>query len=200
MLKYINENNMGDGFLVTNLYLVRHAHSTYTPDEIGRPLSIKGFTDAERISDILKYENIEVVISSPYKRAVQTVERIAKDIGKEIIIEEDFKERTLSSMPVEDFDIAVKKVWEEPTFSWEDGESNIIAQKRGIKALLKVLKAYEGKNIAVGTHGNIMVLIMNYFDRKYDFSFWKELDMPDVYKLTFDNINLKEVSRNWKRI
>jgi 2,3-bisphosphoglycerate-dependent phosphoglycerate mutase len=186
--------------LVTNLYLVRHAHSTYTPDEIGRPLSTKGFTDAERISDILKYENIEVVISSPYKRAVQTVERIAKDIEKEIIIEEDFKERTLSSIPVEDFDIAVKKVWEEPTFSWEDGESNVIAQKRGIKALLRVLKAYEGKNIAVGTHGNIMVLIMNYFDRKYDFSFWKELDMPDVYKLTFDNINLKEVSRVWNRI
>ncbi len=185
--------------MVTNVYLVRHAHSTYTPDELGRPLSAKGYTDAERISDIIEYENIQVVISSPYKRAIQTVERIAKDIGKEIIIEKDFKERIISLKPIEDFNIAITKVWAEPTFSWEDGESNVIAQKRGIKALLKVLKTYEGKNIAVGTHGNMMVLIMNYFDRKYDFSFWKGLDMPDVYKLTFDNANLKEVNRIWNR-
>jgi len=77
-------------FLVTNLYLVRHAHSTYTPDEIGRPLSTKGFTDAKRISNILENENIDVLISSPYKRAVQTVARIATVIGKEVIIDGGF--------------------------------------------------------------------------------------------------------------
>jgi 2,3-bisphosphoglycerate-dependent phosphoglycerate mutase len=75
----------------------------------------------------------------------------------------------------------------------------MIAQKRGIKATLKVLETYEGKNIAIGTHGNIMVLIMNYFDRKYGFSFWKDLDMPDIYKLSFDNMDLKEVNRIWNR-
>lgn len=32
-----------------------------------------------------------------------------------------------------------------------------------------------------------MVLLMNYFDSKYDLQFWKTLHMPDVYKLTFDN-------------
>ncbi|NRG46536.1 histidine phosphatase family protein [Bacillus sp. CRN 9] len=185
--------------MLTNLYFVRHAHSTYTPDELGRSLSTKGLSDAERISNFLYNENIDIIISSPYKRAVQTVQGIAKVIGKEVIIEDDFKERNLSVKPVEDFNLAITKVWEEPTFSWEGGESNIISQKRGIKAMLKVLETYEGKNIAVGTHGNIMVLIMNYFDGKYDFSFWKDLDMPDIYKLTFDKKNLKEVKRIWNR-
>jgi 2,3-bisphosphoglycerate-dependent phosphoglycerate mutase len=199
MLKFIKKIIWERTILLTNLYFVRHAHSTYTPDELGRPLSTKGLADAERISKILENENIDIIISSPYKRAVQTVEGVAKFIGKEVIIEEGFKERDLSVKPVEDFHLAITKVWEEPTFSWEGGESNIIAQKRGIKAILKVLETYEGKNIAVGTHGNIMVLIMNYFDEKFGFGFWKDLDMPDIYKLTFDNKNLKEVNRIWNR-
>ena len=181
----------------TTIYFVRHAHSTYTPDELGRPLSLEGLKDVSRISNILEKEEIEVVLSSPYKRAIQTVEGIAKVIGKNVIIEDDFKERKLSGKTVEDFNSAITKVWENPNFSWEGGESNHTAQKRGVHAMLKVLKKYENKNIAVGTHGNIMVLMMNYFDEKYGFNFWKELDMPDVYKLTFDHLNLKNVNRIW---
>lgn len=29
---------------MTTLYFVRHAHSTYTPDEVERPLSEKGYS------------------------------------------------------------------------------------------------------------------------------------------------------------
>jgi 2,3-bisphosphoglycerate-dependent phosphoglycerate mutase len=177
--------------------LVRHAHSTYTPDEVGRPLSPRGLVDAERVSHILENENLDLIVSSPYKRAIQTVEGAAKFLGIEVVIEDGFKERTLSITPVEDFHLAITRVWEEPRFSWEGGESNMIAQNRGIKAIFKLLERYEGKNIAVGTHGNIMVLIMNFFDQKYDISFWKDLDMPDIYKLTFDNRNLIEVNRIW---
>ncbi|MCK0473179.1 histidine phosphatase family protein [Halalkalibacter sp. APA_J-10(15)] len=185
--------------MLTHLYFVRHAHSTYTPEELTRPLSSKGLADAKSISSILEKENIDIIMSSPYKRAVQTVEGIAQCIGKEIVIEDGFKERNLSAQPVEDFHVAITKVWEEPTFSWEGGESNIVAQKRGVKAMLKVLETYEGKNIVVGTHGNIMVLMMNYFDEQYGFHFWEGLDMPDIYKLTFDKKNLREVERIWHR-
>lgn len=184
---------------MTNLYFVRHAHSIYTVDELKRPLSSQGIMDVERITEILEKENIDYVISSPYKRAVQTIERIAQLTDKELIIESDFKERNLSEKPIENFDEAITKVWEDETFSWEGGESNLIAQKRGIKATIEVLEKYEGKNIVIGTHGNIMVLIMNFFDKRYGFDFWKELDMPDIYKLTFEKTKLKEVNRVWKR-
>ena len=185
--------------MLTNLYFVRHAHSTYTPDEFRRPLSEKGVADAKKITQILEKENMDCVISSPFKRAVQTVEGVANIFGKEVIIDKCFRERKLSGSPVENFDLAVTKVWEEPTFTWKGGESNIIAQKRGVKATFEVLKRYEGNNIAIGMHGNIMVLIMNYFDSKYDFGFWKRLDMPDIYKLTFDGTTLKEVNRVWTK-
>lgn len=166
--------------LQTNLYFVRHAHSTYTPDEFGRPLSERGFTDANTVTDLLKNETVEYVYSSPYKRSIQTVKGIAKYIGKEIELVEDFKERILAEGPVEDFPSAIKKVWDDYGFSWKGGGSNKVAQKRGVHATLQVLDRNIGKNVVIGTHGNIMVLIMNYFDQIYGYEFWKELEMPGI--------------------
>ena len=184
--------------LITNLYFVRHAHSTYTPEELERPLSIQGANDAKVVTELLMKENIEIVCSSPYKRAYQTVEGIAKYMGTEIEIVDELKERKLSENPVEDFTSAITKVWEHENFAFDGGESNIIAQKRGVNATLQILKKHKGKNIAIGTHGNIMVLIMNYFDKKFDFRFWKELEMPDIYKLTFQENELIDVKRIWE--
>lgn len=191
------ELHKGRRSLQTNVYLVRHAHSTYTADELGRPLSEKGIVASENVRRLFANKKIDAVLSSPYKRAIQTVECVAAGIGKEVIIKEGFKERRLSEKPMEDFQAAIAKVWEDPTFFWEGGESNVAAQKRGVQALLNVLEEYEGKNIVIGTHGNIMVLLMNFFDRNYDFLFWKSLEMPDIYKLMFQSKNLINVERIW---
>ncbi|WP_259417200.1 histidine phosphatase family protein [Bacillus toyonensis] len=172
---------------MTTIYFVRHAHSTYTKEERERPLSEKGHCDAENVTRLLKDGHIDVVISSPYKRAIQTVQGIANTYNVSIQIEEDLRERLLSSEPLEDFNDAIENVWEDWTFAYEGGESNDVAQKRAILCMQNILEKYKGKNIVIGTHGNIMVLLMNYFDSKYDFQFWKTIQMPDVYKLTFDN-------------
>ncbi|WP_226683224.1 histidine phosphatase family protein [Sutcliffiella horikoshii] len=182
---------------MTNLYFIRHAHSTYTPDELERPLSEKGMQDAEKILAAIKPDIIEVAVSSPYKRAIQTIEGVAEYFNLDIEIFEDLKERTLTGKPAEDFTAAITKVWEDSNFAWEGGESNMEAQARGIKVVHHLLEKYEGKNVAIGTHGNIMVLIMNHFDKQYDFSFWNGLDMPDIYKLTFDRDVLVGVRRLW---
>ncbi|WP_078381205.1 histidine phosphatase family protein [Sutcliffiella halmapala] len=182
----------------THIYFVRHAHSAYTPDELMRALSVRGMEDAKGVAEILRKENIDVVLSSPYKRAIQTVEGVAKIIESEIKIVDGFKERTLASGMLDNFQEAIEKVWQETDFSWEGGESNEVAQKRGITSLLKTLDTYKGKRVVVGTHGNIMVLIMNYFAKKYDYEFWKTLVMPDIYKLTFNNKELVSVERVWE--
>ncbi|MGG4168859.1 histidine phosphatase family protein [Rossellomorea vietnamensis] len=180
---------------MTKLYLVRHAHSVYTAEELTRPLSEKGRRDAVSVTERLKKEKIDVVCSSPYKRAVETVEGIARHINQEITLVEQMRERTLSSVPVGNFQEAISSVWAEPALSLEGGESNLIAQKRGVNGIFKILKEYNGKNVVIGTHGNIMVLVMNYFDETYGVEFWRELEMPDIYCLTFDDANLKSVSR-----
>ncbi|MGM2819096.1 histidine phosphatase family protein [Bacillus cereus group sp. Bce001] len=180
---------------MTIIYFVRHAHSTYTKEERERPLSEKGHLDAENITHLLKDKHIDVVISSPYKRAIQTVQGIANTYHVSIEIEEDLRERLLSSEPVADFNDAIENVWEDWSFAYEGGESNDVAQRRAAICMQSILKKYKGKNIVIGTHGNIMVLLMNYFDSKYDFQFWKTLRMPDIFKLNFHNEDLVSAER-----
>ncbi|MEC2919184.1 histidine phosphatase family protein [Bacillus tropicus] len=180
---------------MTTIYFVRHAHSTYTKEERERPLSEKGHLDAENVTRLLKDKHIDVVISSPYKRAIQTVQGIANTYHVSIEIEEDLRERLLSSEPVADFNDAIENVWEDWSFANEGGESNDVAQRRAVICLQNILKKYEDKNIVIGTHGNIMVLLMNYFDSKYDFQFWKTIRMPDIFKLNFHNEDLVSAER-----
>ncbi|RFA33528.1 histidine phosphatase family protein [Virgibacillus dokdonensis] len=186
--------------MLTNLYFVRHAHSVYTPGEMRRPLSERGFKDSKVVTDLLKKEKIDCVFASPYKRAIQTVEGIAAYIHQEIIIVDGFKERILAGEPVKDFTAAITKVWQEENFAWQGGESNKTAQKRAIDSLSRILGRNAGKNLVIGTHGNIMVLMMSYFDNRYGFDFWKCLEMPDIYKLSFEEKKLMEVEQIWERI
>lgn len=180
---------------MTTIYFVRHAHSTYTKEERERPLSEKGQLDAENVTHLLKDRHIDVVISSPYKRAIQTVQGIANTYDVSIQIEEDLRERLLSSESVTDFNDAVQKVWEDWDFAHEGGESNDVAKRRAVICMQNILKKYKDKNIVIGTHGNIMVLLMNYFDSKYDFRFWKTIRMPDIFKLNFHNEDLVSAER-----
>ncbi len=184
MLKYSNYCG-GGNLMITAIYFVRHAHSDYTADEWNRPLSARGWQDAKLITEILSNQSIDLIISSPYKRAIQTIEGLASQLSSGIMINDDFRERLLSDQPVDDFNQAISQVWSDPSFFYEGGESNIVAQQRGVNALNSILTQYNGKNIVISTHGNIMVLIMNYFDSQFDFAFWRKLAMPDIYRMTF---------------
>ncbi len=86
-------------------------------------------------------------------------------------------------------------MWEDWDFAYEAGESNEVAQRRAVICMQNILKKYEDQNIVIGTHGNIMVLLMNYFDSKYDFRFWKTLRMLDIFKLNFHNEDLISAER-----
>lgn len=181
----------------TNIYLVRHAHSFYTPDEINRPLSDKGLLDAIRVTELLIKEKITHVFSSPFKRAIQTVEDVANIFDLNIVINDNFRDRKLADHSVDDFNKVIFEYWQDFNFSLEGGETSYVAQARGVKALQNILEHYSGGNIVIGTHGNMMVLIMNYFDQTYDYDIWRQLKMPDIYKLSFDEKKLMNVKPMW---
>lgn len=184
--------------MATNIYFVRHAHSTYTPEELNRPLSEKGIKDAEQVTRLLAGEHITHVVSSPYKRAIQTVEGAANFFGIKIELDNGFRERKLADSAIDNFDKVVLKYWQDFKFSVSGGETGYFAQERGVKSLINTLDKYRGGNIGIGTHGNIMVLIMNYYDKKYGYDFWNGLSMPDIYKLSFEDGRLLEVKRIWR--
>ena len=166
------------------IFLVRHAHADWTPDE-NRPLSAQGLRDAKILADTLAANPIEMVISSPYLRAIQTVQPLASRLGLEVSKDDRFRERALGCFSDVSFTEAVRRTWMDFSFSYPDGESNSAAQVRAVQAL-QALTKHEAEHVAVGTHGNIMALILNYYDPTVGFDFWSKLSMPDYRELVID--------------
>ncbi|WP_248926266.1 histidine phosphatase family protein [Paenibacillus hamazuiensis] len=183
----------------TTIYFIRHAESPYTPgNERERGLSDKGREDAQRVSAVLAEEQIELFVSSPYERAIRTIAPLAAAQGKDIAIEEDLRERKMAGADfiIGDRFIQSKQLlYEDFNYSFLGGESSREAQHRAIDVILRLLDEHKGKKIAIGTHGDIMTLMMNYFDPAYNFEFWKQLTMPDIYRLLFKGTKLVEVDR-----
>ncbi|WP_235988873.1 histidine phosphatase family protein [Aquibacillus kalidii] len=190
----------------TSIYMVRHAKSPFTfGKESSRRLSKEGETDAKKVTQILIDKDIDVVVSSSYTRAVQTVQELANYKGLNVITYEELKERPIKGLnyklPEKEITDAIKLSFEDKNFCLEGGESVYKAQKRAIPIIMQLLKIYQQKNIVIGTHGNIMTIIMNYFDNRYGYNFWKSTSKPDIYRLDFDNKgSLIEVERLWNSL
>ncbi|WP_435151664.1 histidine phosphatase family protein [Haladaptatus sp. DFWS20] len=183
---------------MTTIYFIRHAHAPWVPNrEAERPLSERGRVDAEHVADLLADRDIDAVVSSPYARAIQTVRPTADYHDLEIAIEEEFHERRLTDSSVESFgetfESAIEGVWNDWSFSWPDGESNLTAQERGVSALERTLEDHEDESVVVGTHGNLLTLVLNHYDDRFGFDFWnEELTMPDVYEAQFEGGEMVE--------
>ncbi|TBL78916.1 histidine phosphatase family protein [Paenibacillus thalictri] len=180
----------------TFVYFVRHAESPYIEGmERSRGLSDRGKSDALKVKWILDSEHIDVFISSPYERAIQTIKESAG--LNDILILEDLRERTIGDIQKVGFKEAKLKVYKEKEYSFPDGESSAKAQERAVTQINNMLDVHAGKKIVVGTHGDIMTLIINYFDNRFDFDFWESTSMPDIYKLEFKGRELIKVVRMW---
>lgn len=182
---------------MTTIYLVRHAHSTYSPDEKARPLSERGTADAEQLRLFFQEITPDYIYASPYRRAIETVQPIAEHYGLPIQEAEVFQERVLAPGQLDDFQQAVEYVWNHPDKNPYGGESNNTAQHRVVAGARQLVRKHTNETVVVGTHGNIMVLLMQHFDPAYDYSFWSHLAMPAVYRLVFDGetcLQIEEVS------
>ncbi|EEL69605.1 Phosphoglycerate mutase [Bacillus mycoides] len=183
--------------------MVRHGESPKLEgNERTRGLTEKGILDAHRVTEILETEGIDTFISSPYKRAMLTIEKSANYHEKEIVVYENLKEcRFLSEDKIiSDKEVypLVKKMFSNPDFTLTGGESYVDCQRRVVKILKEILMDFQGHKIVVGTHGLVMTLMMNYFDNQYGLEFLMNTSKPDVYKLEFKDEQLINVERLWR--
>ncbi|MEK4525295.1 histidine phosphatase family protein [Paenibacillus sp. FSL H8-0104] len=184
----------------TIVYMVRHAESPYTEGtERTRGLTLQGKMNAERITEILTNEGIHAIVSSPYARAILTLEGVAAALELDIQIMEDLRERHFSDDMIadEEFEPASKKMFDDPDYALPGGESNTVCQSRAVGVLKQILEEYKGEKVAIGTHGHVMTLMMNYFDSSYGLDFMNQTKKPDIYRLQFDEMELENVTRLW---
>lgn len=165
-------------------YFIRHAHSNYTPDEINRPLSDKGRKSLAHL-EFLSDKPIAAIYSSPYQRAVQTVEPLAQSLKLAIQTDKRLIERKLSSQAIadQDFEESLMKLWSRPKFSLVDGESNQQAQQRALALLHELESKHQNEEIIISSHGNLICILLSAFDSRIDYNFWHNLPMPDVLVL-----------------
>jgi 2,3-bisphosphoglycerate-dependent phosphoglycerate mutase len=187
----------------TFIYMVRHGESPKLEgSERTRGLTDKGKSDARIVAELLKDEGIDTFISSPYRRAVLTIEDFAQSLGKKVLVFEDLKEIVFSSedkiIPDKELYPLVEKMFSEPDFFLPGGESITVCQNRAIRILNNILINNNGQKVVIGTHGAVMTMMMSYFDPQFDYNFLLMASKPDIYRMEFDNGVLKGTERLWK--
>lgn len=181
---------------MTTIYYVRHAQPNHeNHNDLTRELTAKGLEDRKIVTEYLRNKQIDVVLSSPYKRAIDTVIPIAQERNLTIQTVDDFRERKIDNGWIEDFLGFTRRQWEDFSYKLSDGESLGEVQQRNIRALRIVLKEYEGKNVVIGGHGTALSTIINYYDKSFGFEQFCAMKarMPWVVKFVFSGEVLLEL-------
>jgi 2,3-bisphosphoglycerate-dependent phosphoglycerate mutase len=160
-----------------------------------RPLTLKGKEDSKLVTDYLRDKGIHVVLSSPYLRAVETVKDFADSFGCTIITVDDFRERKVDGVWIEDFNRFTEQQWSDFDYKLSDGECLREVQVRNTDALMRVLKDYRNKNIVIGSHGTSLSTIINYFEPSFGFNDFQRIRtiMPWIVKFTFQGDELVHI-------
>jgi len=174
----------------TTVYFIRHAKPDISvKDDMTRPLSLEGIEKSKELINTFKEIKIDHIYSSPFKRAIQTIEPIAKEKNIKIEIIDDFRERKMSNEWIENYEEYSKKQWDDFSYKLADGESLNEVQKRNIKEMEKILLKNIGKTILIGTHGTALSTIINYYDGTFLYNNFLEMVniTPYIIKMEFNN-------------
>ena len=204
----------------TIIYLIRHAetidedgirYTNETFQEINEKeiLSIEGEEAAKKLSENNELNEIDTIWCSSYVRAKQTAKYIAYKNKIQYNLDDRLCERKLGN--IEDLAEFMKdKETRDPSreqlafpdFKTREGECANETKKRMTECINEIIKKYEGKRIAIVSHGgSIKFFLLNYCSVNNNLILEykrKELEItsPCLLKLTYrDNklVNLEKI-------
>ena len=174
---------------MTRVYFVRHAEPVHSwKDDRTRPLTQEGETDSNKVTDFIRSIPVDVFVSSPYKRSLDTISGSAALHKKDIITDERLRERQSGGGYYNHS--MLRRRWADFTYCEPDGEHLQSVQKRNIEAVSEIIAKYKDKNIVIGTHGTALSTILNHYDPSFNCdSFFRIIDfMPYILRLDFDGV------------
>ncbi|MBT4376976.1 histidine phosphatase family protein [archaeon] len=147
-------------------------------------LTEEGYIHSEKVKDIDKFQDVDVLISSNEKKAYLTIKPLADKMGKEIIKIKNLGEieRVNSEMmPTEEYKEMKVKVFQDLDFTDHGWETCNHALERFSKTVKEIDKQYENKKIIISSHGTMMTLYFAKLQGKLDdlMSRWKSLGFCD---------------------
>ncbi|WP_438311807.1 histidine phosphatase family protein [Sporosarcina sp. FA9] len=166
--------------ILKNVYIVRHCEAE--GQSFYAKLTEKGFNQALDLSSFLSEIKVDRIISSPYERAIQSIQPLANQLNIEIEIDGKLTERVLSTKDISDWEDKLRTTFEDVELKFEGGESSQEAKERIVDVVENVFNDVSENTIIV-THGNLMSLLLNNYNKTFGFNDWQDLTNPDVYVL-----------------
>ena len=163
------------------IYIVRHCQAE--GQEAGAPLTADGLVQADRLADLLADSQIERIVSSPYIRAKDSVAPLAGRLKLQVELDDRLVERVLCAGFMNDWQQHLEASFRDLDFCLEGGESSRAAMRR-IVSVVDEIRRHPAETTLLATHGNIMALLLKYFDDAVGFAEWQKLTNPDVYRVT----------------
>lgn len=176
------------------IYLIRHCDAEGQAFEA--KLTVKGIKQASELETFFVDKRVERIISSPYKRALQSIQPLSDRLNLEIELDNRLTERVLSSENLPDWYEKLQETFEDLDLKFEGGESSQEAMNRIVEVIEEVIQS-TADNVVIVTHGNLMSLLLKHFHQEFGFNDWKKLSNPDIYLLKYQN-NQITFERMWK--
>jgi 2,3-bisphosphoglycerate-dependent phosphoglycerate mutase len=176
-----------------DVLLVRHAEPVAigTPGvaDNDRPLTEDGRAAAAELAAELEGWELTAIYCSPYARAVETVRVLADRRGMRIQLLDDLRERLLSVELHEGWQDTLRTAWADADFALPGAESGRGAQRRAI-GILDLLRSRhpDGGRLVLGSHGNLISLILQALEPGVGYEFHLDMPMPALYRLTHDGM------------
>ena len=192
------------------IVFIRHGKAAMAGQDHERELDEDGIIQANS----LKKKIIELglkntkIYSSPFKRAVQTIEPFLFDKNSnKVIITADLEEIHMPKDEKLSKHQIIEKMWEDELFKVGNGISHSEHFNKIKPFLDEVFNKFKNENedIIMITHGVLIGIILKFFfSIKFGFNDWKKMTMPDIYMLNFDKdnnfIEMKRDNNNIERI
>ncbi len=183
------------------IYIVRHGETNWNKEKIiqgsenDEPLNEVGLNQARELAEFFSEKKLDLIISSPLKRARQTSNIVAKRKNLNVICDKNFAEiyyGDWSGKKSSEIPVLFPKEWENflknpETFSFKNGESIQSLYNRTVYAFENLDKS---KTILVVTHTNPIRMIIAYV---------LSITVLNAYKLHFENCAISKLSYKHKR-
>jgi probable phosphoglycerate mutase len=151
-----------------DIFIVRHGETDWNNQKrllsyTDISLNSNGRDQVERLSQSLSQTHIDVIFSSPLKRAIETSQIVAQHHNNEIVLEESLREVNFGSQEGDTISTKFREgltLEEQYNYVHPEGESlaeRVIEIK---KKLDKWQRQYSGRTILLSTHGYLKKAIL----------------------------------------
>ena len=198
----------------TQLYLVRHGETDFNKQGIvqGRgvnsPLNETGLAQAAALAKRFVVNPVDAIYSSPLRRALQTAQTVAQQVGiSEIPTDPGLEEMSWGVFEGQPQSEELASAFEEMKERWHNGEHDYGVEKgeslrqvqtRGVAAIDRILKQSAGKRVLVVAHGRFLRILLASLLTEYGIPRMEELNHTNtgVNHLVHDENGFVAVSLN----